>query len=501
MTSILILRKIRNVFLITIILAFVSCNRTNKKSLNKYTIGMLNPETVNTFDPASAITNNAIILVNLMYDRLVWVDTLGNIHPGLARKWGSNPSATRWYVVIRTDHRFHKSNKLVTGEDVVESIERSVKTPSYGQTLMLPLLKGAEEFVKGKIDHIDGLYSHKDTVFFELKEPSKFFIFRLATTFFAPIENPHKKFSDPFDDRGSGPFELIKHDETKGVFVFYKNAGWTGDRYSHVDTIVVKLYKSPFSMVQDYKNGLLDIALIGLSNLTNATQIKGKKDLVKFYPSTTIYELFVNMENPVMKDARIRQIINNSINRKQIAKYFEGVQPLCIPVLYVTQSSNLCDKHNKERTYPKVKTAKIRLLFKPDNISKEIANLIKSQLQSSGINTVLEPEISNFYQKIIKGDFQIVLSYYGPFVPHPEPYLRIFLSTSIPVPNIMKYKNPDFDRAFILYQRTGDNKYLRKDLDILKRDLPVIPIFRVKQPVLVKAGVKYLIDGATLFHF
>ena len=97
--------------------------------------------------------------------------------------------------------------------------------------------------------------------------------------------------------------------------------------------------------------------------------------------------------------------------------------------------------------------------------------------------------MSNFFDRVVKGDYQAALGYFGPFVDTPEQYLWPYQINAKPVPNVMSYESPSFQEAYQQYVSEPDFSkrliHLQLALDILLRDAPMI--WLVKAPHIVAA--------------
>ena len=480
---------------------FIKPNRQELQKSSTYHIGLLNPSTVTGIYPPKAIASNEIFLINLIYDRLFWVDTTDNLIPDLVKTYGHDSTYSNWFIVIKKGRYFHLDGSPVTADIVAKSIEASMKYPSYGQVLLASLLKGASNFLKGKTKHVAGLEVRGDTIFFHLNKPFRFLLYRLATTFYVPVWKPGSTSINPWTDRGSGPFKLLKREPQTNSFVLVRDKNWNGKKFSNVDTLYIHFYSNLSLLLNDVKNGIIDIAYPEYSsiNLLNKSNYMKKNYEIRFYPSVTIYLLFLNLNNPLIKSLNLRQKIEKSLDRREIVNYLGGGFPLCDPVPYKFQLDNSC---NKSKLVKKFQVDKeIKLINGGSDIERKISNIVVNQLEQHGFKIKYTANTPDFLQKVIHGKYQIALTYYGPFISVPEPYLWLYLSTNIPVPNISRIKNQRIDQLYMKYVESGKNKYYQEILKIIRKEIPVIPIVQSVEPVIKRQGVSVYVDGSVLPHF
>lgn len=117
-----------------------------------------------TLDPARAATAAPVLIGWQVYQRLIDVTPNGNIAPMLATHWSSNPEMTVWRFSLRKNVFFHsspgKKPRKLTTADVKASIERALRAPGYGRSVIGDLVKGAKEFIEEKAKTVSR-YHHK----------------------------------------------------------------------------------------------------------------------------------------------------------------------------------------------------------------------------------------------------------------------------------------------------------------------------------------------------
>ena len=129
----------------------------------------------------------------------------------------------------------------------------------------------------------------------------------------------------------------------------------------------------------------------------------------------------------------------------------------------------------------------IELLVQPGTESRLIAELVAEDWRGIGMKVSLIQGMSDFFDRVVKGNYEAALGYFGPFIDTPEQYLWPYQVNAQPVPNVMRYESTSFQEAYQHYVSEPDSSkrraYLQSALDILLRDAPMV--WLVKAPHIV----------------
>ena len=128
-----------------------------------------------------------------------------------------------------------------------------------------------------------------------------------------------------------GPYRIVELVPGNRI-VLEQNPTWTGEK-PHFKRLVVKIIENTAALEANLLSGNVDYMLgeLGLSlDQALAFEKRHKDKYNVIYKPALIYEhIDVNLDNPLLKDRRVRQAILMAIDRKAISdKLFEGKQPV-----------------------------------------------------------------------------------------------------------------------------------------------------------------------------
>jgi len=205
-------------------------NGKSPKAIKHLRVGLAGLGEINTLDPARAGTAAPITIVWQIFDRLVDVAPDGTVTPMLATSWQSSNDLKEWRFQIRPDVYFHASSDQarthrVSPADVRASLERALRVPGFGRTLLADLIVGTDEFIGGNTQHVAGIVVSGYEVILKLQKPFAFLPERLAASFFGivPRDTPEDPLTTPI---GSGPFRLVDWQQVSGKIVLERNRAY-----------------------------------------------------------------------------------------------------------------------------------------------------------------------------------------------------------------------------------------------------------------------------------
>nr|NIS83488.1 hypothetical protein [Anaerolineales bacterium] len=211
-----------------------------------------------TLDPAKWM-GGADGIVGELFSGLVQLDTNLRPIPDLAERWEVSPDGKVYTFHLRRNVTFH-DGKPFTAQDVRYSWERACNPDTESNTAETYLgdIVGVSEVIAGEVDEIRGLRVVDDyTLEVTLDAPKAYFLAKLAypaswivdeDTIEAIEENPN----------GTGPFQLVKFDETE-VIVLARNSSYHRGPVA-LEYIVYLIY--PGYSIRLYEAGEIDIVSI-----------------------------------------------------------------------------------------------------------------------------------------------------------------------------------------------------------------------------------------------
>lgn len=322
-----------------------------------------------------------------------------------------------------------------------------------------------------------------------------------------------------------GPYRIVELVPGNRI-VLEQNPTWAGEK-PHFKRLVVKIIENSAALEANLLSGNVDYILgeLGLSLDQALAFEKRHKDKynVVYKPSLTYEHIDVNLDNPFLKDRRVRQAILMAIDRKAISdKLFEGKQPVASsdispldPMYSPAARQYPCDPAAAKKLLDEAGFATVKNGFRTNaagerfsielgtsagnKVREQVSQVIQSQLRQVGIELRLKAEPPRiFFETLSKRTFN-ALGLYA-WVSQPQGVPRSTLhSGEIPTAkngwsgqNYPGYANPAMDKALDSAERELDEGKRRGLFGDIQRlytdDLPVLPMFfRVDSFVIPKA--------------
>ncbi len=266
------------------------------------------------------LTSNAICanLVSLIFSRLVEFDESRRPMPGLAQKWAVSRDGLVWTFFLREDVTFHDGSPL-TAQDV-EFTYRAILDPKN-------MVSRPERYNMIDSVEIEGDHIFKVT----LKYPFAPFIYKAGLSI-APrhlLENVD--LHDTLFNRrpiGSGPFKLMDWMEDDTI-VLEANSGYFIQERPILDRLIFKSYPDRETALEAIAENEIDM---GLSlTLADIAAASNRKDYQVYpIPTPSYYALIFNLNNPVLKDIRLRKALDYAIDRDSIIEnQLKGYGKIC----------------------------------------------------------------------------------------------------------------------------------------------------------------------------
>lgn len=425
--------------------------------MRELVVGIAGLGEINVLDPARAVTTAPLIVVWQLYDRMVAIRPDGTVGPGLASDWQSSADLKEWRFRIRKDAYFHATPSAparpVTPQDVRASIERALRIPGYAQTLLGDLVLGAQDFVHSEAASLQGVEIVGDEVVFRLVQPFAFLPERLAVSFYSivPDGTPIDVAEPPV---GSGPYRLVEWDRVKQKVVLEKaEHAWMPPTASSPERLTVHVFASEGTAIEELFAGTLDwleTTAAALPILQPSAKARGLR--IETPPQTDMRFIALNFRHPKFaENPGIGAALNYATDREAIIRVLGGGRAVGGPVLGVTGFEFDAERARAliAEIPPEART--LELLVQPGQQSRMMAELLKDQWAAVGLNVTLRSGLADFVDRVVKGNYEMALGYYGPFVPSPEQYLWPYRAKARPIPNVMGFSSDAFEQAYNAY--------------------------------------------------
>ncbi|WP_168793900.1 ABC transporter substrate-binding protein [Paraburkholderia aromaticivorans] len=303
---------------------------------------------------------------------------------------------------------------------------------------------------------------------------------------------------------GTGPFRFVKW--VRGSYVEYvRNDDYWDKGKPYLDRIVVKVINDPAARTVAFEDGSVDLSGDTPVPLSDLERLKGNPKLgleTRGYEfQAGVARIEFNLDNPVLKNPKVRQAIASALDREVIRKviYYGYATPLASPIIpsspyynpaptpypfNVERANTLLDEAGFPR---KADGTRFALTVDPlpiGDLPARTAAYVKSALARVGIAvTVRSQDLPAYLKRIYTDrdfDFSIngMSNLFDPVVGVARLYTTGNFRRGVPFTNGSHYSNPEIDELFSqVAEETDEAK--RKQLfsriqRILERDLPDI---------------------------
>ncbi len=450
------------------------------------------------FDPRIGSDEGSTRLFELMLDGLLVRGADTGLHPALAESWEILDDGYRWRFHLRRGVVFHDGRSF-GAEDVVWTLQTildgTVPTPKLGA---LPAL-----------ERVSAVDSH--TVDFELREPFGALLAELTSGL-------------SILPRGTTPEEMNQRPIGTGAYRF---AGRTADTVTlepfaghwrgapSLTRLILREVPDATVRVLELRRGSVQMVINDLPPDSVPTFRADPSYQVPESPGSSFGYLGFNLEDPILRDRRVRRAIAHGIDRERlVATIWRGLGTVAETIfpkgLWARHDGLAPIRHDPEAArrlldeagYPDPDgagpRARLEVTFKTSTqeISVLQATVIQAMLAEIGIDIeVRSYEFATFYEDVRRGNFQMFTLTRTAAV-EPNLYRLILHSSSIPPAgqNRGRYRNREFDRLIEEAARLHDPAqrrplYLRAQ-EIFAEDLPYVILISRKNVAVMPRHLK-----------
>jgi peptide/nickel transport system substrate-binding protein len=455
---------------------------------------IVTPEPTALIDLATTATN-VLKVSPKVTEGLLDYDFKLEPEPSLATSWEISDNSRKYVFHLRHGVKWH-DGKPFTSADVAYSIQTLRQVHPRAKTTFANVT--------------DIATPDPYTVVITLSRPTPFLIKAFSSSE-TPIFPKHiydgtDVLINPANNApiGTGPFRFVKW--VRGNYIEYvRNDDYWDKGKPYLDRIVVKVINDPAARTVAFEDGSVDLSgdtPVPLSDLTRL------KDNPKLEIESRGYEfeagvarIEFNLNNPVLKNPKVRQAIASALDREVIRKviYYGYATPLASPIIpsspyydptptpypfNVEHANALLD----EAGYPRqADGTRFALTVDPlpiGDLPARTAAYVKSALARVGISVTIRSQDLPAYLKRIYTDRDFDFSINGmsnlfdPVVGVARLYTSNNFRRGVPFTNGSHYSNPEIDQLFSQVAEETDDvrrKQLFSQIQrILERDLPDI---------------------------
>ncbi|MEO3993113.1 MAG: ABC transporter substrate-binding protein [Desulfurococcaceae archaeon TW002] len=450
----------------------------------------------------------------LIFQPLVVLGPDMSLVPDLALRWEVSENGTVIIFYLPEGAKFANRDPL-TAEAVKKSIERYRNISPY-----------AEDFADVKEIVVLDTYTLK----LILSNPAPYLWAVLVTVYGGPVNVrvAEEIGNDAFNrfPVGSGPYKikewvrgshvvLVRNDNYRTNMPFVTNKGPN----PYIDEVIIRFIPEDLTRIAELEAGRVDIVR-GVP-LDEVWRLRENPNIQLYETlSPGIHYIMVNVLKEPLNDVRVRQAIMIAINRSEIAMILDNN---VIPWHSFLSPSQICYNksvenlakdlysHNLSRARELLKEAgwidtngdgivdkdgvplKLTLLSPTDDPElKKSAPLIQAQLAKIGVSIEIKEYTYDYIRELTREwNFELALRRFS----WADPDILIYLVHS--KYGNYTYSNPEVDKLLELGRSVADmterTKVYSRAQEILLRDLPLIPLFVLKEYTAVSKNVKGLI--------
>lgn len=294
---------------------------------------------ITNMDPVQIVDSASINTLSNVYEGLVATTSDGRIVPGIARSWEVSPDGKLWTFHLRTDVTFHpltsscnwRGPTNLTSADVVASLVRAITSPaSVYKWIFADLIEGASAPAGSSVTGITAPDAQTVTIRLNTAFP---LLNRLATVagwiYPAGILEGCGATYLARNPVGTGPLRLAMFvpDDRVELTRFANYHG--GVNTESPSRVTITIQSDPAAALEAFKANRVDILELSLGTIAEARRLSEMQShRIEIVTGNYLDYLVMNNRQSPYNDIRIRQAINEAIDRDGLARTLGGtVEP------------------------------------------------------------------------------------------------------------------------------------------------------------------------------
>lgn len=267
------------------------------------------PFQITSLDPAITSEGRAFDVLRQIHEGLVGIDANGAVVPALAERW--EISGDRRTYAFHLRRAAFSDGRPITSGDVIASFRRAClpQTRSPLAADYLGDIEGVEAVSKGKAEQISGLRAvDAGTLEVRLRAPRRSFLSKLAYPVCAVV-GPEGAGAGAFVVGSFGPTELR----------LAANPRYWGGAPA-LSKIWIRFVVDPTTRANLFRSGEVDLTTVAAADVPGIRREPSLRERLRVTPRADIAYLQLNSTAlPALSDARVRQALALSIDRRKIA--------------------------------------------------------------------------------------------------------------------------------------------------------------------------------------
>lgn len=478
---------------------------------------------VASMDPQIAVDGTSFEVIAAVTEGLYSVDAAGTPILAAAKSAEKSEDGLTYKFKLR-DNKWSNGTK-VTAKDFVFAWRRLAdpKTASeYGFMISIAGIKNADDVLAGKkgVEELGVKAEDDETLVVELSHPVTFFESLLSFPSFYPVnEDFYKETGDSFASSkdtilSNGPYKVSSYEPAATTVDLVKN-----DDYWDANS--VKIYGIQFQVIKEaqqtmlaYQNGDLDVATLA------GEQVEQFKNDPEFNNVAAGYLWYISVNQKVagLENENLRKALALSYDKEAIVNNIlkDGsiVADFAVPKLLATgpdgkdfrettgtylstDKAKALEFYNKAKEELGKEAFTYKMMVEDTESAQNVAQFIQSEIQTTLPGVKIELEVmpkKNRVERMQSGDFEAVLTRWGPDYADPMTYLDMWTSDS---PNNYGFwSNAEYD-AVIQSAKDGELalnpearwEALKNAEKTVMEQAVILPVYQKGNAVMIKNGV------------
>ena len=449
----------KSILRIVLLICFAVLTGCHTKTSDPDTVVMIIESSPNNLDLRQGTDAQSERVGGVIFDALVKKDEHYNLTPWLATSW-EQPDPLTLIIRLRDGVKFHDGRPL-EAEDVAWTI----------RSMIDGTLITAKGGAFGSVDHVD--VRDKLALTIRLKHPDAGLLFNMSDGLFGVVpRGAGRDFG--LHPIGTGPFRFVSAVQDKEVIVARNESYWADA--PKIKGVRFTVVPDAITSALELRKGTADLAsnVVTFDMIHTLEQAPNLK--VESGPSSVVIYTNFNVNDPLLRDRRVRQAIACAIDKQAIVDaIWRGQAHLAgtlLPDGHWAAASNSemaqysHDPARAERLLddagfhrgPDGMRLNITLKTSTDETTRLMAAVLQQQLRAAGIRLdIRSAEFGTFYADVTRGAFQMYALRWIGSNEDPDIFRYAYGTRSFPPKgaNRGRYSNPRVD-ALLTAAAAGD---------------------------------------------
>ena len=479
---------------------------------------------VASMDPQIAVDEASFGVISAVTEGLYSIDKDGKPILAMAEDVQKSEDGLNYTFTLK-DAKW-SNGTAVTANDFVFAWRRLVNPDTaseYAFIAGIAGIKNADEIAAGEksIEELGVTAKDDKTLVVELSTPVTFFESLMAFPSFLPVNEAfYTEAGDNFATTvdtilANGPYKVSAYEPAATTIELVKNdTYWDADAVK-LDGIKFQVIKEAQQAMLAYQNGDLDIATLA------GEQVDQFKEDPEFTNIMEGYLWFIspNLEVPGIENQNLRKALALSYDKEAIVnnilKDGSVVADFAVPKLlatgpdgkdfretadtyFTTDKEKALEYFNLAKTELGKETFTYSMLVEDTEASQNVAQFIQAEIQATLPGVTINLEVmpkKNRVERMQEGDFEFVLTRWGPDYADPMTYLDMWSTGNSN--NYGLWSNAEYDEI-ITSAKSGKLaldpearwEELKRAEYIAMEDAVILPVYQKGSAVMIKSNVE-----------